>query len=92
MHCGMGRPKAVIQNNFFVLCFLFFNHRFGRRFVVRLSLSLLVLFGIGIAFSPNIYVFMAMKFVLGGACGVTVMNSSVLGDLICSRWQKRGDM
>lgn len=46
-----------------------------------LSVSLLALFGVGIAFSPNMYVFIAMKFVLGGAGGVNVMNMSVLGEL-----------
>lgn len=63
-------------------------HRFGRRLVILISLSLLAVFGVAIAFTPNIYAFIAMKFILGGSCGVTVMNLSVLGDLVCSRQQK----
>ncbi|XP_041669697.1 solute carrier family 22 member 13-like [Cheilinus undulatus] len=53
--------------------------RFGRRFVVLLSHFLLMLFGVGVGFSPNIYVYMALKFCGGIACSGIVANAFVLG-------------
>uniref|UniRef100_A0A667ZEX2 Solute carrier family 22 member 13b n=1 Tax=Myripristis murdjan TaxID=586833 RepID=A0A667ZEX2_9TELE len=48
--------------------------RFGRRFVVLLSILLLLVFGVGAAFSPNIYVYMAVRFVSGTAVSGIMMN------------------
>ncbi|XP_026218786.1 solute carrier family 22 member 13-like [Anabas testudineus] len=53
--------------------------RFGRRFVVLLSLFLLMLFGVGAAFSPNIYVYMALKFLGGFSVSGIMANSFVIG-------------
>ncbi|KAM6900551.1 solute carrier family 22 member 13-like [Xenentodon cancila] len=55
------------------------SDRFGRRFAIMLSLSLLLLYAVGIAFSPNIYVFMALGFLSGSSSIVIIMNTSVLG-------------
>ncbi|XP_034561796.1 solute carrier family 22 member 13-like [Notolabrus celidotus] len=53
--------------------------RFGRRFVVLLSLLLLLLFGVGAGFSPNIYVYMVLKFVGGISISGLVGNAYVIG-------------
>lgn len=57
---------------------LFFD-RFGRRFAILLSLFLAMLFGVTTAFSPNIYVYMVLKFFSGTSNGVIIMNTSVMG-------------
>lgn len=53
--------------------------RFGRRFVVLLSLLLLLLFGVGTGFSPNIYVYIFLKFVCGISISGIVANAFVIG-------------
>ncbi|MEQ2223916.1 hypothetical protein ILYODFUR_002076 [Ilyodon furcidens] len=53
--------------------------RFGRRFVVLLSLLILFVFGVGISFSPNIYVYIALKFVCGISTSGIVANAFVIG-------------
>ncbi|XP_029001415.1 solute carrier family 22 member 13b [Betta splendens] len=53
--------------------------RLGRRFVVLLSLLLLMLFGVGIAFSPNVYVYMALKFSSGLSVSGITANAFVIG-------------
>ncbi|XP_041669515.1 solute carrier family 22 member 13-like [Cheilinus undulatus] len=54
------------------------SDRFGRRFAVLLSVCVLFLFGVGLAFSPNIYVFLVLKFFCGTSGGVSIMNTNVL--------------
>uniref|UniRef100_UPI0037E7757D solute carrier family 22 member 13-like n=1 Tax=Semicossyphus pulcher TaxID=241346 RepID=UPI0037E7757D len=54
------------------------SDRFGRRFVILLSLSLLFCFGLGTAFSPNMYVYMVLKLFTGFSGAVIVMNTSVM--------------
>ncbi|TWW70935.1 Solute carrier family 22 member 13 [Takifugu flavidus] len=53
--------------------------RFGRRFVVLLSVSLLLVFSVGNAFSPNIYVYMALKFLSGISTSGIVASAFVIG-------------
>uniref|UniRef100_A0A146ZN48 Solute carrier family 22 member 13 n=1 Tax=Fundulus heteroclitus TaxID=8078 RepID=A0A146ZN48_FUNHE len=53
--------------------------RFGRRFVVLLSLLVLFVFGVGMSFSPNIYVYIALKFVCGISTSGIVGNAFVIG-------------
>ncbi|KAI9521974.1 hypothetical protein NQZ68_040884 [Dissostichus eleginoides] len=53
--------------------------RFGRRFVVLLSIFLLMLFGVGISFSPNIYVYIVLKFLDGIAVSGIIANLFVIG-------------
>ncbi|XP_070842421.1 solute carrier family 22 member 13-like [Chaetodon trifascialis] len=53
--------------------------RFGRRFVVLLSLLLLLLFGVGSGFSPNIYFYIAVKFLGGIAISGILVNAFVIG-------------
>uniref|UniRef100_A0A8C7XD82 Solute carrier family 22 member 13b n=1 Tax=Oryzias sinensis TaxID=183150 RepID=A0A8C7XD82_9TELE len=53
--------------------------RFGRRFVVLLSLLLLLVFGVGCGFAPNIYVYIVLKFFCGVAISGIVVNAFVIG-------------
>ncbi|XP_029935808.1 solute carrier family 22 member 13-like [Myripristis murdjan] len=53
--------------------------RFGRRFVILLSILLELLFGVGAAFSPNIYIYMFVRFVSAATTSGIVMNAFVLG-------------
>uniref|UniRef100_A0A667ZEW1 Solute carrier family 22 member 13b n=1 Tax=Myripristis murdjan TaxID=586833 RepID=A0A667ZEW1_9TELE len=53
--------------------------RFGRRFVLLLSILLLLLFGVGAAFSPNIYVYMVVKFISATSVSGISMNLFVIG-------------
>uniref|UniRef100_A0A3P9CV90 Solute carrier family 22 member 13b n=1 Tax=Maylandia zebra TaxID=106582 RepID=A0A3P9CV90_9CICH len=53
---------------------------FGRRFVVLLSLLLLMVFGVGVAFSPNIYVFIVLRFLGGISVSGIVANAFVIGE------------
>ncbi|KAM9337191.1 solute carrier family 22 member 13-like [Symphorus nematophorus] len=60
------------------------SDRFGRRFAILLSLFLLLLFGVGTAFSPNIYVYMVLKFFCGSTSIVLLMLSSVMVAIMTS--------
>ncbi|XP_042372689.1 solute carrier family 22 member 13-like, partial [Plectropomus leopardus] len=62
-----------------VLAFGALSDRFGRRIAVLLCLSLLLMFGMGSAFSPNIYVYMVLKFFCGTSGGAITLNTSVMG-------------
>ncbi|XP_047193884.1 solute carrier family 22 member 13-like [Hippoglossus stenolepis] len=53
--------------------------RFGRRFVVLLSLLQLLLCGVAVAFSPNIYVYIVIKFLGGISISGILANSFVIG-------------
>jgi predicted MFS family arabinose efflux permease len=54
--------------------------RLGRRFVVLLSMCLQLLFGVGSAFAPHIYVYMAFRFVVATAASGILINAFVLGE------------
>ncbi|TNN88293.1 Solute carrier family 22 member 13 [Liparis tanakae] len=53
--------------------------RFGRRFVVLLSLLMQMVFGVGAAFSPNIYVYIVIKFLSGISVSGILVNGFVIG-------------
>ncbi|XP_056869383.1 solute carrier family 22 member 13-like [Takifugu flavidus] len=54
------------------------SDRYGRRFATISSLFGLLLCGVGSAFSPNIYVYIILKFFCG-VTGVLVMQATVIG-------------
>ncbi|KAM6977674.1 solute carrier family 22 member 13b [Aplochiton taeniatus] len=53
--------------------------RYGRRFVILLSIILQLLFGVGTAFSINVYVYIALRFVVGATVSGLSINTFVLG-------------
>uniref|UniRef100_H3BZE3 Solute carrier family 22 member 13b n=1 Tax=Tetraodon nigroviridis TaxID=99883 RepID=H3BZE3_TETNG len=53
--------------------------RFGRRFVVLLSIFVLLVFSVGNAFSPNMYVYMVLKFSSGISISGIIANAFVIG-------------
>ncbi|XP_056155869.1 solute carrier family 22 member 13-like [Lampris incognitus] len=53
--------------------------RFGRRFVVQISLLLQLVAGVGSAFSPNIYVYIVLRFLSGASTAGVIINIFVLG-------------
>nr|XP_033494476.1 solute carrier family 22 member 13-like isoform X2 [Epinephelus lanceolatus] len=55
------------------------SDRFGRRFAILLCLSLVLLLDLTTALSPNIYVYMVLKFFCGSSGGVIMMNTTVMG-------------
>ncbi|XP_034024757.1 solute carrier family 22 member 13-like [Thalassophryne amazonica] len=54
------------------------SDRFGRRCSILLSVSSQILFGVGAAFSPNIYIYMVMKFFSGSSGAVIPVLTSVM--------------
>ncbi|XP_035981621.1 solute carrier family 22 member 13 [Fundulus heteroclitus] len=58
------------------LAFGAISDRFGRRFGILLSAGILLLCAVSTAFSPNIYVYMILKFLSG--TGVVIMNTFVM--------------
>ncbi|XP_061661471.1 solute carrier family 22 member 13-like [Syngnathoides biaculeatus] len=57
--------------------------RFGRRFVVLLATLLLLLFGVSAAFSPNVYVYIVLKFLCGVSVAGILTNTFVIGGEWC---------
>eukprot|EP00063_Salmo_salar_P081824 XP_014056659.1 PREDICTED: solute carrier family 22 member 13-like isoform X3 [Salmo salar] len=53
--------------------------RFGRRIAILVSLLFQLLFGVAAAFSPNIYVYIGLRFVVGMTISGIAMNTFVLG-------------
>ncbi|CAL8294827.1 unnamed protein product [Lota lota] len=53
--------------------------RFGRRFVVLLSIYMQLMFGVASAFSQHIYVYMAFRFAVATAVSGLLINTVVLG-------------
>ncbi|XP_061661491.1 solute carrier family 22 member 13-like [Syngnathoides biaculeatus] len=57
--------------------------RFGRRFVVLLAIFLLLLSGVSVAFSPTVYVYVALKFLCGASVAGILTNAFVIGGEWC---------
>uniref|UniRef100_A0A8C1K3T9 Solute carrier family 22 member 13b n=1 Tax=Cyprinus carpio TaxID=7962 RepID=A0A8C1K3T9_CYPCA len=57
--------------------------KYGRRFVTLLSLFLQFLFGVAVAFSPNIFVYITLRFVVGTTISGISINTFVLGTEWC---------
>ncbi|XP_015204061.1 solute carrier family 22 member 13 isoform X2 [Lepisosteus oculatus] len=53
--------------------------RYGRRFVILLSLALQAIFGVTTAFAPNFYLYILLRFIVGTTISGVIMNAFVLG-------------
>uniref|UniRef100_A0A668S1J1 Major facilitator superfamily (MFS) profile domain-containing protein n=1 Tax=Oreochromis aureus TaxID=47969 RepID=A0A668S1J1_OREAU len=53
--------------------------RYGRRFVLLLSLALQTVFGVTVAFAPNFPVYVILRFVVGTTISGVIINAFVLG-------------
>ncbi|XP_028285446.1 solute carrier family 22 member 13 isoform X2 [Parambassis ranga] len=53
--------------------------RYGRRFVLLLSIALQTVFGVAVAFAPNFPVYVTLRFVVGTTISGVIINAFVLG-------------
>lgn len=53
--------------------------RYGRRFILLLSIALQTIFGVAAAFAPNFPVYVILRFVVGATVSGVVINAFVLG-------------
>ncbi|XP_047460358.1 solute carrier family 22 member 6-B isoform X2 [Mugil cephalus] len=53
--------------------------RYGRRFVLLLSIALQTVFGVAVAFAPNFPVYVILRFVVGATISGVIINAFVLG-------------
>ncbi|XP_072303766.1 solute carrier family 22 member 13 [Eucyclogobius newberryi] len=53
--------------------------RYGRRFVMLLSIALQSVFGVAVAFAPNFIVYVILRFVVGSTVSGVIINAFVLG-------------
>ncbi|KAG7500185.1 solute carrier family 22 member 13-like [Solea senegalensis] len=53
--------------------------RYGRRFVLLLSIALQTVFGVAVAFAPNFLVYVALRFAVGTTISGVIINAFVLG-------------
>lgn len=53
--------------------------RYGRRFVLLLSIALQTVFGVAVAFAPNFLVYVILRFIVGATISGVIINAFVLG-------------
>ncbi|XP_034096738.1 solute carrier family 22 member 13 [Gymnodraco acuticeps] len=53
--------------------------RYGRRFVLLLSIALQTLFGVAVAFAPNFPIYVTLRFLVGTTISGVIINAFVLG-------------
>ncbi|XP_038580387.1 solute carrier family 22 member 13 isoform X2 [Micropterus salmoides] len=53
--------------------------RYGRRFILLLSIALQTVFGVAVAFAPNFHVYVILRFVVGTTISGVIINAFVLG-------------
>ncbi|XP_068432785.1 organic cation transporter protein [Clinocottus analis] len=53
--------------------------KYGRRNIILVNLASQAVFGVGSAFAPNFYVYIALRFVVGTSISGVIMNAFVLG-------------
>uniref|UniRef100_A0A8C7X5C3 Si:dkey-166k12.1 n=1 Tax=Oryzias sinensis TaxID=183150 RepID=A0A8C7X5C3_9TELE len=60
-------------------CLFFYCGRYGRRFVLLLSIALQTVFGVAVAFAPNFPVYVLLRFAVGTTISGVIINAFVLG-------------
>ncbi|KAK5855361.1 hypothetical protein PBY51_005464 [Eleginops maclovinus] len=53
--------------------------RYGRRFILLLSIALQTLFGVAVAFAPNFPIYVTLRFLVGTTISGVIINAFVLG-------------
>ncbi|XP_068189109.1 solute carrier family 22 member 6-B [Antennarius striatus] len=53
--------------------------RYGRRFVLLLSIALQTVFGVAVAFAPNFTIYVILRFIVGSTISGVIINAFVLG-------------
>ncbi len=53
--------------------------RYGRRIIILIGLAAQAIFGVGVAFAPNLYIYVLLRFVVGMTISAVIMNAFVLG-------------
>ncbi|XP_042633308.1 solute carrier family 22 member 6-A-like [Cyprinus carpio] len=53
--------------------------KYGRRMIILIGLAVQAIFGVGVAFSPNFYIYVLLRFVVGMTISAVIMNAFVLG-------------
>lgn len=69
--------------------------RYGRRFILLLSIALQTVFGVAVAFAPNFVVYVILRFLVGTTISGVIINAFVLGTnktQMCTQTQAWGDM
>lgn len=75
LHSAMRvRREQTHVRTFSVLC-----ARYGRRFILLLSIALQTVFGVAVAFAPNFEVYVILRFVVGATISGVIINAFVLG-------------
>ncbi|CAL8315157.1 unnamed protein product [Merluccius merluccius] len=55
------------------------SDKYGRRPILLVGLTFQAVFGVGAAFAPNLYVYAALRFMVGTSISAVIMNAFVLG-------------
>ncbi|TRY67998.1 hypothetical protein DNTS_007247 [Danionella cerebrum] len=53
--------------------------KYGRRIIILVGLAIQAVFGVGVAFAPNFYIYVLLRFVVGTTVSAVIMNAFVLG-------------
>ncbi|KAK7133516.1 hypothetical protein R3I94_015408 [Phoxinus phoxinus] len=53
--------------------------KYGRRIIILTGLAVQAIFGVGVAFAPNFYIYVLLRFVVGMTVSAVIMNAFVLG-------------
>ncbi|XP_043074826.1 organic cation transporter protein [Puntigrus tetrazona] len=55
------------------------SDKYGRRMIILIGLAVQSIFGVGVAFAPNFYIYVLLRFVVGMTISAVIMNAFVLG-------------
>uniref|UniRef100_A0A8C1YJ35 Si:dkey-119m7.4 n=1 Tax=Cyprinus carpio TaxID=7962 RepID=A0A8C1YJ35_CYPCA len=55
------------------------SDKYGRRMIILIGLAVQAIFGVGVAFAPNFYIYVLLRFVVGMTISAVIMNAFVLG-------------